>query len=168
MDTMPIIKKLISRGDVYYNIQGKSPEEVVASLVKVIRTPKAINKTLLSAALLERESLGSTALGDGFAIPHPRKQLAANEDDAFIALGYLDNPVDWNAPDGKPVTIIFLLLSRDTKEHLVALSELACIAQDASFKAFLTKHPSKQALLEFLATTNREFCQPLPNPMPTK
>jgi Phosphotransferase system mannitol/fructose-specific IIA domain (Ntr-type) len=160
--------KLISRGDVYYNIQGESPEEVIASLVKVVRTSKALDKSLLRDALLERESLGSTALGNGFAIPHPRKQLAKSENEAVIALGYLDTPVDWNAPDGKPVAIVFLLLSFDTKEHLVALSELACLAQDPGFKEFIAKHPSKSALLEYLETSNRESCQDLQNPKPTK
>jgi len=145
-----IVAELFARGDVYYNLQGATPEEVIGSLAKLAKLPKGVDRAALKAALLAREALGSTAIGNGFAIPHPRQRLWAEAGTGFVAVGYLDEPVAWDAPDGAPVTTVFLLLSSSADEHLTALSGLACLANDASFEALIENQPVKKAILDFL------------------
>jgi PTS system nitrogen regulatory IIA component len=149
-NTKAIIAEFFSRGDVYYNLQGSTPEEVIGSLAKLARLPKGVDRAAFKAALLAREKLGSTAIGNGFAIPHPRQRLLAEAGAGFVAVGYLDEPVAWGAPDGAPVTTVFLLLSSSADEHLTALSGLACLANDAAFRTLVENQPVKQAIIDFL------------------
>ena len=144
-----IIAELFARGDVYYNLQGSTPEAVIGSLAKLAKLPKGVDRAALKAALMSREGLGSTAIGNGFAIPHPRQRLIAEAGSGFIAVGYLDEPVEWGSPDGAPVTTVFLLLSSSADEHLTALSGLACLANDAAFRTLVENQPVKQAIIEF-------------------
>jgi PTS system nitrogen regulatory IIA component len=83
--------------------------------------------------LFAREKLGSTGLGQGIAIPHGRiKGLK----DAVGACMRLDNPVQFDSPDGKPVNLAFVLLVPEaaTERHLQLLSELAQMFSDRGFR----------------------------------
>ncbi len=145
-----ILSKALARGDVYYNIQGATRDEVIASLSRVVKVPKGLDRKVLSAALFEREELASTAMGEGFAMPHPRNHLLASEAEALVSIGYLDMPVNWDSPDGKPVSIVFLVLSSGVDQHLATISSLACMVQSDGFKALIGRHPSKSELLELI------------------
>lgn len=83
--------------------------------------------------LLARERLGSTALGEGIAIPHCR---LSNCDEAIVMLMTLDTPVDFDAADGEPVDILFLLLVPEeaTQEHLDILAGLAGLLSNSAFR----------------------------------
>jgi PTS system nitrogen regulatory IIA component len=151
MEPFALVSQLLGRGDVYFNILGSSGVEVLKTLVKVLRVSTLLEKDALYKSLVDREELGSTAIGAGYAIPHPRKFFLNNKDSACVFVAYLDQPMEWNALDGKPVTTLFLLLSADTKDHLAALSELARLAELPEFSHFISKRPSKPDLLEFLA-----------------
>jgi mannitol/fructose-specific phosphotransferase system IIA component (Ntr-type) len=144
------LSSMIMRSDVYFNLKGSTPEEVIASAVKLIQLPRGLDRSVLKAALLERESLASTALGEGFALPHPRHLLLTKPEEACLALGYLEVPVDWKAPDGIPVTTIFLVLSAVPEQHLCTLSALARLVQDNSFRLLVAQRPQKKELLEFM------------------
>ena len=82
--------------------------------------------------LLARERLGSTALGDGIAIPHCRVSRCSQ---AVGALVTLDRGIDFDAPDGKPVDMLFLLLAPEEaqQEHLNILAGLARLLGDHRF-----------------------------------
>lgn len=151
MNSSQTLAKALTRGDVYYNIQGSTRDEAIASFSRVAKLPKGLDRKLLSAALVERESLASTAMGDGFALPHPRHHLLKDEADALVAIGYLDTPVDWDSPDGKPVSVVFLVLSAGVDQHLGTLSALAWLAQSEEFKALIARRPSKSEILALIA-----------------
>ena len=99
-------------------------------------------------ALVERERLGSTALGDGVAIPHCRtdcKTIAG----AFYTL---EQPIDYEAPDQRPVDIIFVLLvpRHEQTAHIAALQRLAQLFSDPSNLSDLRAAVSDQELLREL------------------
>jgi PTS system nitrogen regulatory IIA component len=144
------LSSLLERSEVYFNLKGSTPDEVISSAVRLVRLPKGLDRSVLKAALLERESLASTALGEGCALPHPRHLLLADPEDACLAIGYLELPVDWKAPDGLPVTTIFLVLSAVPEQHLSTLSALARLIQDPAFRLLVAQRPRKQELVEFM------------------
>ena len=74
--------------------------------------------------LFAREKLGSTGLGQGVAIPHGRYAGVSQATGAFIRIR---EPIGFDAPDGKPVSLVFILLVPEnaTGEHLEVLSKLA-------------------------------------------
>lgn len=88
-----------------------------------------ITKTAIFDALNSRERLGSTALGQGVAIPHGRM---AGIEQAVGAILKLQDGVDYDAPDNRPVDLMFALLVPEdcTDEHLELLSELATMFAD--------------------------------------
>ena len=142
--------ELLERGDVFYNIQGDSPEEALRAFAKVVRAPKPLDRKVLADALVEREGLATTAIGEGFAIPHPRQRMLQDEAKAFIAVGYLDSPIPWDSPDGKPVSLLFLVVSANSTSHLSVLSGIASLMGDQQFKEFMAKKPEKSKLITYL------------------
>jgi PTS system nitrogen regulatory IIA component len=94
-------------------------------------------RNLVVGSLGAREKLGSTGLGQGVAIPHGRIKGLAEAQGAFIRLA---DPIAFDAPDGKPVTQVFVLLVPEhaTEKHLQLLSELAQMFSERSFREQLT------------------------------
>ncbi len=80
----------------------------------------------------EREKLAPTAIGSGIALPHCR---LGTVDRTIVVCGLLRHPVDWNAPDGQPVDLVFLLLSPDEQpeEHLKAIRTISLALQKTGF-----------------------------------
>ncbi len=103
--------------------------------------------------LLERERLGSTALGRGVAIPHGRiKGLAG----AAGMLYRLNPPLVFDAPDGQPVNLCFVLLvPADANEyHLQILGELAQMFGDQALRERLLGAPAAEDIYRIIATWN--------------
>jgi nitrogen PTS system EIIA component len=92
----------------------------------------ALDSATLCNKLLARERLGSTGLGNGIAIPHCR---LAHLDAVVGALITLQQPIEFNAVDDKPVDILFVLLApeQSTQEHLNALAALAELFNEDAF-----------------------------------
>jgi PTS system nitrogen regulatory IIA component len=99
-------------------------------------------------ALLQRERLGSTGVGGGIAIPHGKLPRVARMIGVFARL---ERPIDYEALDGEPVDLIFLLLAPESAgaDHLKALSRVARALRDPSLTARLraTKDASGLFLL---------------------
>jgi len=91
-------------------------------------------------SLSAREKLGSTGLGQGVAIPHGRIKGLAEARGAFFGLA---DPIEFDAPDGKPVAQVFVLLVPEhaTEQHLQILSELAQMFSDRAFRGRLAAAP---------------------------
>ncbi len=105
----------------------------------------ALNADIVLQSLLARERLGSTGLGNGIAIPHCRLK---NIDTVMGALITLAEPIDFEAVDGKPVDIIFVLLApeRALQEHLKALAALADLFNRPEFRQALRAATSAEQL----------------------
>lgn len=105
----------------------------------------ALSSDLLLQSLLARERLGSTGLGNGVAIPHCRLK---NIDHVIGALITLAEPIDFDAIDGKPVDIIFILLApaQALQEHLNALATLAELCNRAEFRQNLRSASTAEQL----------------------
>jgi PTS system nitrogen regulatory IIA component len=92
----------------------------------------ALDAAMLFNKLMARERLGSTGLGNGIAIPHCR---LAHVDAVVGALITLQQPIEFNAVDDKPVDVLFVLLAPEqaTQEHLNALAALAELFNESAF-----------------------------------
>lgn len=100
-------------------------------------------------ALQAREELGSTGLGDGFALPHARVEGLGRLFGMFVRL---NRPVHFDSIDGKPVDLVFLLLIPPTagSEHLGALAAVSRHLRDQEFTARLRKAADAAALYKML------------------
>ena len=103
----------------------------------------------VQAALAERERLGSTGIGEGVAIPHGRLKGLSAPRGAFVRLA---EPVPFDACDGRPVRLMFVLLvpEQATEEHLQLLSELAERFSDPDVRQALTTVSDPESALGLL------------------
>ncbi len=90
-------------GRVFYGIKGDATVSVLESAVRVIPGLPGEARRELYRRLVDRESLTSTGIGKGVAIPHPRSPMTEKTKSAVITTCFLDHPVDFDAIDSKPV-----------------------------------------------------------------
>ena len=115
------INDMLSNDSFLVNFEANSKKHVLNELSKLAERSTKINPQTLLESLIRREKLGSTAVGNGIAIPHTNC-LNIDKPKVFVAL--LSNSLDFNANDDQPVDIIFLLLAPNNEgsEHLQALA----------------------------------------------
>jgi len=103
-------------------------------------------------ALLQRERLGSTGVGDGIAIPHGK---LAKCDRIFGIFARLERAIDFEALDGLPVDLIFLLIAPESAgaDHLKALAGIARVLRDSAIAAQLRATRDASALYSLLTLT---------------
>lgn len=111
---------------------------------------QGIARSLVFDSLFARERLGSTGLGQGVAIPHGRIKGLKEPVGAFVRLA---TPVAFDAPDGKAVSLVFVLLVPEhaTELHLQILSEVAQMLSDRELRELLSTEPDAGNLHRHIA-----------------
>ena len=148
------LSELLSPECVELNLSGKKKKTILRELVQVISRCKGIADTeTLYEALLERERISSTGIGNGIAIPHCMTPMA---DSTHIAFGRKSDGVKFDSVDNQPVMMFFLLVGPDNDPnlHLQVLSKLARYLHDPSFCETLLGADSPEEVIE--AVKSRE------------
>jgi PTS system nitrogen regulatory IIA component len=91
--------------------------------------------------------MGSTAVGDGIAIPHVRNPIVLRVSRPAITLCFLENPIDFHALDNQPVGTLFTLATATTREHLHVLARLGHALRDAAFKSAILNRAGRDEIL---------------------
>lgn len=118
--------------------------EVLAKAGKIPDTPAVLD------ALMQREAKGSTGLEMGIAVPHCKTEAV---DSLVLAIGIAPGGVEFEALDGQPSKIFFLLLAPPDQSgpHIEALSEIARLTQSTSFLNALAESTSPEEVVELFA-----------------
>jgi PTS system nitrogen regulatory IIA component len=143
-----LLNELIPEHDPWYLVDPEDMPKALGELVRALPLPKGLDREALLNALLDREEVMSTAIGNGIAIPHVRQFGSESLQKDIVVVAYLFEPVDWKAPDGQAVHTLFLVLAADETRHLQILAEIAQLASDESFIEFLKRMPDRAALVE--------------------
>lgn len=127
------IAKLLPTSNILLNLDASSKKRVFDQAGLMFENHQGIARSTVYDALFAREKLGSTGLGQGIAIPHGRIKGLKEAVGGFLRLAV---PVQFDAPDGKPVNLLFVLLVPEaaTEQHLQILSELAQVFSDRGFR----------------------------------
>ena len=127
------IAELLPVANIVLDLDADTKARLFDAVGALFERNSALSKAVVTASLAARERLGSTGLGQGIAIPHGRIKGLAKATGAFVRLRA---PVPFDAPDGQPVNLIFVLLvpDRATDLHLQILSELAQMFSDRPFR----------------------------------
>ncbi len=144
---LPRLAAALERGGVHHGVGGTTRIEVLEAVSRLPGVPAGVDRALLAELLIGRELLGSSGVGDGIAIPHPRDPLVVRVDAPVVLLGLLERPVDFGAPDGRPVRIVFTLLSPSVRSHLQMLARLASALHDDLFKELLAAAAPAEAIV---------------------
>src|SRR3981081_4201641 len=130
---MSLVGKLLDASHVLVDLQASSKKRLFEQAGLLFEKHDGIARSVVFDSLFARERLGSTGLGQGIAIPHGRIKGLPRALGAFVRPL---QPIPFDAPDGKPVEQVFVLLvpEQATEEHLELLSELAQMFSEKTFR----------------------------------
>jgi PTS system nitrogen regulatory IIA component len=137
-------------GGIVTGLRGVGRAEVLKEVIEGLRLPEGFDRSVLHQLFLAREALGSTAVGDGIAIPHPRHPLVLPVAHPSVTICFLEKGIDFAAPDQKPVHTLFVLISSTIRSHLRILAKIACALRDERFRSVLKEHGSSSEVLREL------------------
>ncbi len=132
------------------DIKATTKEGVIRELVDVLAKAEGIkNKEELVKVLINRESLGSTGIGQGVGIPHGKTNTVKK---LVAAFGICHTGVDFDALDGEPVFIFFLLVAPEDSAgpHLKGLARISRLLKDKFFRESLKELTDEKTILKLI------------------
>jgi PTS system nitrogen regulatory IIA component len=134
------IVELLPQRNVAVGVDAASKRDLLGAIADLLSASGDLARSAVVDALSAREKLGSTGLGQGIAIPHGRIKGLKDARGAFVRLA---QPIPFDAPDGRPVNQVFVLLVPEhaTEQHLELLSELAQMFSERAFRERLAAAP---------------------------
>ncbi|MCD6423562.1 MAG: PTS sugar transporter subunit IIA [Elusimicrobia bacterium] len=148
----------INKNLIKIEIEQKSKKRVIEEIVQFLIEKKIIKKKQekdLTKAILKREAIGSTGIGQGVALPHAKVSFVK---EPLLFFANSKEGVEFNALDGEPVYIIFLLIGPRNDEkgvYIKILSTLAHCVNDPYFRAALIKARTPKEVLEAIVKEER-------------
>lgn len=142
------IENILTPGRSLVNVPGGSKKRVLEQIANLIgREVPDLDSQAVFGNLVAREKLGSTGFGNGIAIPHCRLKGCESP---ISALLHLDAPVDFDAIDGAPVDLLFVLLVPEaaTDAHLELLRQIASMLDRKEVRDRLRSADTNQALYQ--------------------
>ena len=148
-----LLAELLDARRVKVPLASRSKDEVLRELVQLAAAgldPAAADAIL--AAVRDREQLLSTGIGSGVAIPHG---TTAHVDQIIMAAGVARTPIDFDALDGKPVELFFLLVGPESAAgaHVKALSRISRLLRREGLRRDLRAAESGTAFVEIVRTS---------------
>ncbi len=143
---VPSLEEALRTGGVHYRVGGRDKDSVLKSVVEVLPLPEEVDREFLLQVLLARESVGSTGIGEGIAIPHVRNPVTLHISKPLVALCFLEHEIDFHAIDGKNVHTLFTIVSPTIKAHLSLLSKLAYGLRAGDFAQAVANKASREEL----------------------
>ena len=146
------IMDFLSKKAILTDIKSGKKEEVIKELVEALVNADEIEKRCrnkLIDALMARESLGSTAIGQGIAIPHAKSDCVEK---LVAAFGLSKRGVDFDSLDGEPAHIFFLLVAPQDSAgpHLKALARISRLLKDKYFRDNLRASEDDKSVVKII------------------
>ena len=156
-DQLTGLADALGTGGIAYGVDGSDKASVLRNVVDAMQLPAEVDREFLYEVLLARENLGSTGMGDGMAIPHVRNPIVLHVTEPTITLCFLKEPIEFGAIDGKPVDVLFTMVSPSVRAHLHLLSRMGYVLRDPGFKAALAARWPEAELMDTLARTEKKI-----------
>lgn len=150
------ITDLLSEKAIELNVKAKDKNDIINKMAELmLKTGRITDVNKYKELVFKREEEGSTGVGEGIAIPHGKGNCVTEP--GLVAM-VVPEGVEYNALDGKPVNLLFMIAAPDTNSnlHLDVLSRLSTMLMDADFKNKLISAKSKKEFLEIINETEKE------------
>ncbi len=151
-----ILTQILQPACVKVPLEGKDKESVITELVDLLdANGLLLDKDVVLEVVFAREQTRSTGIGSAVAIPHGKCKAVK---ELVIAIGIAGEPIDFSSVDGKPVTIVILLVSpaNQTGPHIQALAKISKLILDEQFKHQLETASSAEQVYELLSNKENE------------
>jgi PTS system nitrogen regulatory IIA component len=147
-EELPPLTELLRAGGIFHDVEGATKPEVLKAMVERLPLPPELDRDFLLNVFEAREAMGSTGIGDGIAIPHVRNPVVLHVERPFVTLCLLRHPVDFDAPDSRPVHALFLVVSLTVPAHLKILAQLGFVLRDEPLRELLRTAAPPEAILD--------------------
>jgi PTS system nitrogen regulatory IIA component len=136
------ISALLSPKKIFIDTEVTSKKKLLELIANIVADQTQLAESTIYSNLLNRERLGSTGLGQGFAVPHARMPDLEKTQACFFRL---KQAVNFESPDNQPVDLVFTIIipQEATEEHLLILSSLARIFSNAEVCEAIRQAPGK-------------------------
>lgn len=154
---MSYLSELLRPEQIQLNLEAPDKPGVLRELVRLVpelRNEQAQEETFLTA-LLERERMHTTAIGEGVAFPHTRNPLATLLKRPILIFGRHRKGVPFGALDTKPVQLLFLLASPNLTDHLTMLARLSRVLRDQQLRTGLLSTTRPDEVVRLIADTEQ-------------
>ncbi len=153
------VSNMLQHGGIFYQVGGVTKSEVLHNALKLVKGLASPEMKPILQMFLAREDLYSTGIGNGIAIPHASGTLVGYVNQPLISLAFLENPIDYSALDGKPVHILFSIISPNVSTHLRILAKLACLLHDQHCKETIISVASEDTILQVFQEAEERLCE---------
>jgi PTS system nitrogen regulatory IIA component len=147
-----LLQQLIRPNRIFLDTDGPDVRSALASVASRIEEDLGVPASEITSGLIEREKLGSTSVGDGFAIPHCK---LVGVEEVFVALARFAEAVDFGAADGNKVKFVFVVLSppEQPAAHLQVLSQIARVLKRQDLRRELLEAAQVEDLVDVIGRT---------------
>ena len=147
-----MIGQMVQNACLVPQVSSVNKDAALKELIAMAQEAGAFAKKSLKAMsklLADRESIGSTGLGNGVAVPHVKSDDVAKP---TLVLARCKDGIEWQAIDGRPVHIVFLLVSKaaEAEQHLACLRWISTLARSSDFRRFLLDAQDETAMRDLL------------------
>lgn len=153
-----LLTRLLTPELVQVPLEARTKRSVLESLVEVAgRTWKVWEPANVLKAVIERESLMSTAFDSGVAIPHPRQPLSESLGESVVAFGRTLSPISFGAPNNSGTDLFFLVACRDARTHLQVLARIGRLLHNPRFISDLRSAETSSAAHAVISAAEAEL-----------
>ncbi len=142
---MPNLGDLLKPEAIIFQASGEDRRDIMRQMTEAASNAFGVDAGLTLEAVMTREALGGTGVGEGVAVPHARISGIERTHGVFALL---KTPVDFESPDGKPADLVFMLLSPEESgaNHLKALAKITRLLRQSNVRSALRAARSQSAL----------------------
>ncbi|MBK7258152.1 MAG: PTS sugar transporter subunit IIA [Ignavibacteriae bacterium] len=142
------ISDILTEDLVVAGLTGSSKNDIIDAMVDLVAlSPKVLDKEKVRSAILERERIMSTGVGNGFAIPHGKTDAVS---EIVAAFAVTEEEIDYDSLDEKPVRLVFLLVGKDNLvgPHIKLLSRISRLMNKEEFRKRLLLVSSPKEIID--------------------
>lgn len=156
IETHMKLSQLLKKESIVADLEATTKHGILRELARAVAPVAGIEAQDIATVLMERESLGSTGIGGGIAIPHGKLNSVK---EIILGFGRSKSGVSYDSLDGKPVHIFFLLLTPEnsTGGHLKVLAQLSKLLKMEHFKQELINAETMDDIHEFVVEQDEAF-----------
>jgi fructose-specific phosphotransferase system IIA component len=151
------VSEILQPDKIIPSLKGRSKTEVINELVDLFKDDERVKDLEgVREAVHEREKIMSTGVGKGFAIPHAKSN---GVNDIIAAFGKLDEPIDFQALDGQPVNLVFLLVGKENLvgPHIKLLSRISRMMNNEEFRENLSKARTAEEIYNLFVEEEKQY-----------
>ena len=151
------VNELLKPKYILTDFKSDKKDDVINELIDLLKgDEKVLDLEEVRKCVFDREKIMSTGVGKGFAIPHGKTNSVT---DIIAVFGKSKKPIEYDALDGEPVNLIFLMVGKDTlvSKHIKLLSRISRLMNNDEFREKLVKADSKEYILKIFEEEEQSY-----------